>query len=50
MEALNSSFYHPFSDFPVIMAPSFPGMNPYLKNPALWSEVYSWLIFQVRQR
>jgi hypothetical protein len=26
------------------MKPTFPGMNPYLENPELWSEVYSWLI------
>ena len=30
-----------------IMTPVFPGMNPYLENPALWSEVHSWLIFQL---
>jgi Protein of unknown function (DUF4058) len=29
------------------MTPSFPGMNPYLENPSLWSEVYSWLIVQL---
>ncbi|NEP00950.1 MAG: DUF4058 family protein [Symploca sp. SIO2E9] len=29
------------------MEPSFPGMNPYLENPALWSEVHSWLIVQL---
>ncbi|NEO33943.1 MAG: DUF4058 family protein [Symploca sp. SIO3C6] len=29
------------------MAPSFPGMNPYLENPSLWSEVHSWLIVQL---
>lgn len=22
----------------------FPGMNPYLENPALWPEVHAWLI------
>ncbi|WP_377475899.1 DUF4058 family protein [Microcoleus anatoxicus] len=27
------------------MTPNFPGMNPYLENPALWSEVHSWLKF-----
>lgn len=26
------------------MKPAFPGMNPYLENPELWSEVHSWLI------
>jgi Protein of unknown function (DUF4058) len=26
------------------MKPTFPGMNPYLENPELWSEVHSWLI------
>ncbi len=26
------------------MAPKFPGMNPYLENPSLWSEVHYWLI------
>jgi hypothetical protein len=30
-----------------IMAPNFPGMNPYLENPSLWSEVYSWLIVEL---
>jgi hypothetical protein len=25
----------------------FPGMNPYLENPELWSEVHSWLIVQL---
>lgn len=30
-----------------IMEPSFPGMNPYLENPSLWSEVHSWLIVQL---
>jgi hypothetical protein len=29
------------------MAPNFPGMNPYLENPTLWSEVHSWLIVQM---
>jgi hypothetical protein len=29
------------------MAPSFPGMNPYLENPSLWSEVHSWLIVEL---
>ncbi|HEY9739064.1 MAG TPA: DUF4058 family protein [Coleofasciculaceae cyanobacterium] len=29
------------------MEPSFPGMNPYLENPSLWSEVHSWLIVQL---
>jgi Protein of unknown function (DUF4058) len=29
------------------MAPNFPGMNPYLENPSLWSEVYSWLIVEL---
>ncbi len=25
----------------------FPGMNPYLESPALWSEVHSWLIVEL---
>jgi hypothetical protein len=25
----------------------FPGMNPYLENPELWSEVYSRLIMAI---
>jgi hypothetical protein len=29
------------------MEPQFPGMNPYLENPELWSEVHSWLIVQL---
>ena len=29
------------------MTPNFPGMNPYLENPALWSEVHSWLIVEL---
>ncbi|MBD2577476.1 DUF4058 family protein [Oscillatoria sp. FACHB-1406] len=29
------------------MAPSFPGMNPYLENPSLSSEVHSWLIVEL---
>lgn len=29
------------------MAPTFPGMNPYLENPSLWSEVHSWLIVEL---
>lgn len=29
------------------MKPSFPGMNPNLENPFLWSEVHSWLIVQL---
>lgn len=29
------------------MTPSFPGMNPYLENPVLWSEVHSWLIVEL---
>lgn len=29
------------------MKPKFPGMNPYLENPELWSEVHSWLIVQL---
>ncbi len=32
------------------MAPSFPGMNPYLENPSLWSEVHSWLIVELARR
>lgn len=30
-----------------IMTPIFPGMNPYLENPSLWSEVHSWLIVEL---
>ncbi|MEQ8755968.1 MAG: DUF4058 family protein [Coleofasciculus sp. G1-WW12-02] len=27
------------------MASPFPGMNPYLENPAFWSEVHNqWII------
>ncbi|NEP15032.1 MAG: DUF4058 family protein [Symploca sp. SIO2C1] len=29
------------------MASSFPGMNPYLEHPSLWTEVHSWLIVQL---
>ena len=29
------------------MTPNFPGMNPYLESPALWSEVHSWLIVEL---
>lgn len=29
------------------MTPIFPGMNPYLENPSLWSEVHSWLIVEL---
>lgn len=29
------------------MEPKFPGMNPYLETPELWSEVHSWLIVQL---
>lgn len=29
------------------MTPIFPGMNPYLEAPALWSEVHSWLIVEL---
>jgi Protein of unknown function (DUF4058) len=25
----------------------FPGMNPYLESPALWSEVHSWMIVEM---
>lgn len=25
----------------------FPGMNPYLENPTLWSELHSWLIIEL---
>jgi hypothetical protein len=30
-----------------IMRSPFPGMNPYLEAPALWSEVHSWLIVEL---
>jgi len=26
------------------MQPAFPGMNPYLEDPDLWTEVHAWLI------
>jgi hypothetical protein len=29
------------------MPSPFPGMNPYLEAPALWSEVHSWLIVEL---
>ena len=29
------------------MRSPFPGMNPYLESPALWSEVHSWLIVEL---
>ena len=29
------------------MAPIFPGMNPYLERPSLWSEVHSWLMVEL---
>jgi hypothetical protein len=29
------------------MKPLFPGMNPYLESPVLWSEVHSWLIVEL---
>ncbi len=29
------------------MQSPFPGMNPYLEAPALWSEVHSWLIVEL---
>ena len=29
------------------MSSPFPGMNPYLESPALWSEVHSWLIVEL---
>lgn len=29
------------------MKTKFPGMNPYLENPELWSEVHPWLIVQL---
>ena len=47
MEVLTPSFHYPFAHFPAIMAPSFPGMNPYLEHPSLWAEVHSWLIVQL---
>ncbi|MBC7515112.1 MAG: DUF4058 family protein [Alkalinema sp. FL-bin-369] len=30
-----------------ILPNSFPGMNPYLESPALWSEDHSWLIVEL---
>ena len=32
------------------MTPNFSGMNPYLENPALWSEVHSWLIVELARK
>ncbi|NMF86595.1 DUF4058 family protein [Nodosilinea sp. P-1105] len=29
------------------MPPAFPGMNPYLESPDLWTEVHAWLIVQL---
>jgi hypothetical protein len=29
------------------VTPNFPGINPYLENPSLWSEVHSWLIVEL---
>ena len=29
------------------MRSPFPGMNPYLESPTLWSEVHSWLIVEL---
>jgi hypothetical protein len=29
------------------MVSPFPGMNPYLEAPALWSEVHSWMIVEL---
>ena len=29
------------------MTPNFPGMNPYLEHPNVWSEVHSWLIVEL---
>lgn len=29
------------------MPSPFPGMNPYLENPALWSGVHHWLITEI---
>jgi Protein of unknown function (DUF4058) len=29
------------------MQPNFPGMNPYLENPSLWSEVHTWLMIEL---
>jgi Protein of unknown function (DUF4058) len=32
------------------MRSPFPGMNPYLEAPALWSEVHSWLIIELARQ
>ena len=32
------------------MPSPFPGMNPYLENPTLWSQVHTHLIVAHRQR
>jgi hypothetical protein len=29
------------------MSSPFPGMNPYLEHPELWTEVHSWLIVAI---
>ncbi|MFN6518741.1 MAG: DUF4058 family protein [Nostoc sp. CreGUA01] len=29
------------------MCSPFPGMNPYLENPELWTEVQSWLVVAI---
>jgi hypothetical protein len=29
------------------MSSPFPGMNPYLESPTLWSEVHSWIIIEL---
>ncbi len=29
------------------MPSPFPGMNPYLENPAHWSSIHHWLINQI---
>jgi hypothetical protein len=29
------------------MRSRFPGMNPYLESPSLWSEVHSWIIVEL---
>jgi Protein of unknown function (DUF4058) len=29
------------------MSSPFPGMNPYLESPTLWSEVHSWIIVEL---
>jgi Protein of unknown function (DUF4058) len=31
------------------MPSPFPGMNPYLENPSIWTEVHKWLILLIAE-